>query len=206
LQQGFGVRFLVLHDFDKSGFSIVGTLHQSTERFRFVHPPEIIDLGLRLADIQAEKLESEPVYYRERNPSENLRRNGATQKEIYFLVNQQRRVELNALDNDHLLDWLERKLKAHGVEKIIPGEDVLVDAYRRATCVHFVNKRIDEAEDEAKSFAETIPIPGDLQAKIAEHLRVNPADSWDAAVARLVTQHTDEFNDGNHENGSTQGG
>ena len=46
------VKILVLHDFDKSGFSIAATLRRDTERFQFQHPPEIIDLGLRLEDVR----------------------------------------------------------------------------------------------------------------------------------------------------------
>ena len=47
------VPLLVLHDFDKAGFSIIGTLKRDTRRFSFSHQVRIIDLGLRLADIRA---------------------------------------------------------------------------------------------------------------------------------------------------------
>ena len=42
------IPLLVLHDFDKSGFSIVGTLRRATRRYSFANPIEVIDLGLRL--------------------------------------------------------------------------------------------------------------------------------------------------------------
>src|SRR5262249_38753994 len=48
-----GVTLLVLHDFDKSGFSILHTLQNDTPRYRFTHRPRVLDLGLRLADVEA---------------------------------------------------------------------------------------------------------------------------------------------------------
>ena len=58
-----GVRFLVLHDFDKDGFGIVHTLRYDTTRYQFWRRPEVIDLGLRLADVEVEGLAAEPVSY-----------------------------------------------------------------------------------------------------------------------------------------------
>jgi len=141
------VRFLVLHDFDKSGFSIVGTLSRDTWRYEFENPPEIIDLGIRLVDIEEEGLESEPVYYRERNPRRNLIENGAMEEEIEFLVTgygEGQRVELNAFASDHFIEWLERKLKKHGVNKVIPGEKILSNAYRRTVYEHRLKEEIDK--------------------------------------------------------------
>jgi hypothetical protein len=57
------VPLLILHDFDKAGFSIVGTLKRSTRRYRFGHghAANVIDLGLRLADVDG--LETEDVHF-----------------------------------------------------------------------------------------------------------------------------------------------
>jgi hypothetical protein len=38
-----GIPLLVLHDFDKSGFSIIGTLRRATRRYTFANPIEVID-------------------------------------------------------------------------------------------------------------------------------------------------------------------
>ena len=51
------VPLLVLHDFDKAGFSIIGTLTRDTRRYSFDNKVEVIDLGLRLADVRALGLE-----------------------------------------------------------------------------------------------------------------------------------------------------
>jgi hypothetical protein len=49
------VRLLVLHDFDKAGFSIVGTLRRDTRRYAFRNSNiEVIDLGMRIGDIGVE--------------------------------------------------------------------------------------------------------------------------------------------------------
>ena len=46
------IPLLVLHDFDKAGFSILGTLHQDTRRYKFNTSFKVIDLGLRLGDVE----------------------------------------------------------------------------------------------------------------------------------------------------------
>ena len=41
-----GVTILVLHDFDKSGFSILHTLQSDTRRYQFKVKPNVVDIGL----------------------------------------------------------------------------------------------------------------------------------------------------------------
>jgi hypothetical protein len=45
------IPLLVLHDFDKAGFTIRGTLERDTRRYKFKNVIEVIDLGLRLSDV-----------------------------------------------------------------------------------------------------------------------------------------------------------
>jgi hypothetical protein len=82
----YDIPLLVLHDFDKSGFTIVGTLRRDTRRYRFKHAIKVIDLGLRIGDIEG--LETEAVYHRgdEEAIIANLAENGATDVEIDFLL------------------------------------------------------------------------------------------------------------------------
>ena len=56
---GDGLPLFVLHDFDVAGFLILGTLQRDTRRYQFSSAFEVIDLGLRLADIAG--LEHEPA-------------------------------------------------------------------------------------------------------------------------------------------------
>ena len=51
----------MVHDFDVSGFSIFGTLARSSRRYRFDNQVRVIDVGLRLKDVEAMGLQSEPV-------------------------------------------------------------------------------------------------------------------------------------------------
>ena len=46
------IPLLVLHDFDVAGFTILDTLRRDTRRYQFESDFEVIDLGLRLADVR----------------------------------------------------------------------------------------------------------------------------------------------------------
>ena len=140
----YGVPLLVLHDFDKAGFSIVGTLQRDTRRYRFGHghAPKVIDLGLRLEDIDG--LETEDVYIeiaRARRAEPARERRHA--EEIEFLLEQ--RVELNAFASDELVAWIEGKLQEHGIAKVVPDDEALADAYRRMRRQALVQEQIDKA-------------------------------------------------------------
>jgi DNA topoisomerase VI subunit A len=86
----------VLHDFDVAGFGILGVLQRDTRRYQFSNSFEVIDLGLRLDDI--ESLEREPAAASKVGPDilrDQLADNGATEEEIDILPSE--RVELNAI-------------------------------------------------------------------------------------------------------------
>ena len=71
----------VLHDFDVAGFLILGTLQRDTRRYQFSNAVEVVDLGLRLADIEG--LEREPAAATKTSASilrEQLAENGATER------------------------------------------------------------------------------------------------------------------------------
>jgi hypothetical protein len=180
------VPLLVLHDFDKSGFSIVGTLQRSTRRYRFGHghAANVIDLGLRLEDIEG--LETEDVVHQS-DPASNLRENGATAEEIAFL--RTRRVELNAFASDEFIEWIEGKLQQHGIAKVVPDRDTLAEAYRRMRRQALVQERINEALaelDDDEEDAEPTPIPDNLIGRIKERLSDDPALRWDAVLREIA--------------------
>ena len=187
---GQDVPLLVLHDFDKSGFSILGTLQHPTRRFSFQHNHRVIDLGLRLADVEELALESERVFDRGDKWARcaNLRENGASQKEIEFLL--ENRIELNALASDELIEWIERKLKHHGVKKVIPEKEQLDDAYR----LFVRNERVDEIIKEALQEEDDseIPEPRDLESRVKKYLVKNSAVRWDDAVAAIAADPKSE--------------
>jgi 5S rRNA maturation endonuclease (ribonuclease M5) len=183
----------VLHDFDKSGFSIAGTLSRDTRRYEFKTAMKIVDLGLRLADVEEWNLESEPVQYKS-DPTSNLKQNGATAKEIAFLYDGYRggyhrgkRVELNALDSDQFVKWLDSKLTQHGAKKVIPDKETLDQAYRRAAAVLRYQQIIETAGKEVLAYAKDLAVPRSLGAKVAKKLaETKGAMPWDMALSFLV--------------------
>jgi hypothetical protein len=179
------VPLLVLHDFDKSGFSILGTLRRDTRRYAFRNRIEVVDLGLRLEDVEAGGLEAEGVVHRS-DPAPNLRENGATAKEIAFL--RARRVELNAFASADFIAWIERKLEQHGIAKIVPDQETLTLAYRRSLASRYLASRFRSAMQKAQLRASEAPVPDDLTALVAAGLRGDPTQSWDDAVQRIAMQ------------------
>jgi DNA topoisomerase VI subunit B len=192
-----GIRIFVLHDFDKSGFSITSILSRNTKRYQFSRPPEIIDLGLRLADVKKYTLEglSEPVDYPvDSNPTQNLRDNGATDNEIAFIAGERgydgryhgRRVELNVFTSDRFVAWLEAKLRLHRVQKVIPDAWTLTEAYRRTIALDELEQLMKRALPEAEQTAESAAVPKDLRKRITQKLAKDPGISWDEALNRLI--------------------
>ena len=125
----YDIPLLVLHDFDVAGFTIKGTLQRDTRRYEFRNAINVIDLGLRLEDIDG--LETEPAAETKTNEDklcEQLRNNGATEEEIALLLTE--RVELNAMGSDELIEFIEDKLAENGIEKVVPDQKRLGEAYR----------------------------------------------------------------------------
>jgi hypothetical protein len=174
----------VLHDFDVSGFSIFGTLGGNTERYIFKNAIKVVDLGLRLADIDALGLESESVSLRD-SPDRlhaRLKRNGATDGEIEFLLTG-RRVELNAMTSSQLVSFVERKLGEHGVKKVVPDIASLDKAYQLVVRSERLRKIVDEAIKAAASNERNIAVPKDLAKQIGDRLAGSDLNWFDVVTA-----------------------
>jgi hypothetical protein len=149
-------RILMLHDFDVSGFSIFGTLGTDSRRYWFDNQITLFDIGLRLADVEALDLQSEPVAVTGWEKCRwTLRRHGATPEEIAFF--QDRRVELNAM-TPQLIAFIEEKLTEQGVVKLVPRREYAAaartPAHRAAAC----RRCYGEAQDRItqRSFADAL--------------------------------------------------
>lgn len=193
------IPLLVFHDFDFAGFSILYTLSESNRRYRYKGKHQVIDLGIRLEDIEKYDLESESVFYGKRgyDPSAMLKRNGATQAEIDFLyhgLGDGERVELNAFTSDQFIEWIESKLEANGIKKLIPDNTTLEDAFRRAITTAHIDKKTKEILEDAKAEGAAATVPDDLKEQIEDILEDNPALSWDQAIQELVTDEDKESN------------
>ena len=180
-----GVPVYVLHDFDKAGFSIVGTMQRGTDRYP-CELDNVIDLGLRLEDVNNYDLVSEPHHPKGDRWSveANLKLNGATDEEVEFLLS--RRVELNAFASHVFIKWIEDKLTEHGIKKVVPDDDTLKKAYRRAVYTSYVNEHITDIDDEAKEHAESVTIPDDLAEQVRNGLAEDSHLPWDEVIAGMV--------------------
>jgi hypothetical protein len=185
-------RVFVLHDFDVSGFSIFGTLGTSSRRYRFANPVEIVDPGLRLADIQSLGLDPEPSPSRADQQAtwdkrqDTLRRHGVSEREIRFLRGE--RVELNAMTSRQFVDFVTSKLEGYGVRKLVPERDALDQHARRVVTRALANRRLDAMRSEIEADADAVALPDDLTEQVEMLLRREPALPWDIAVARIARQ------------------
>jgi hypothetical protein len=179
-------KVLVLHDFDISGFSIAGTLCTSSSRYRYWNDVPIIDIGLRLADVKAMALLSEPFSTDKdwNKVSRTLKRHGVTPEEITFL--ERERVELNAMASGEFIHFIEKKFEEHGIEKVLPVAETIDCHARRLIEQQFANKAMEEMMPEIKKQAASATLPADLRRFVEAELARRPELPWDAAVSAVV--------------------
>jgi Topoisomerase 6 subunit A/Spo11, Toprim domain len=180
---GSDLPLFVLHDFDVAGFMIFGTLQRDTRRYQFLHAVEVIDLGLRIEDIAG--LEREPAAAT-RTTGDTLRdqlaENSATDAEIAILLDE--RVELNAMTSDALIEMIERKLKDYGLEKVIPNDELLGEAY---LAFHRSNELGEQFEELEKEFEESkIKVPKNLKNRVGAIVKKHPDLRWDDALKIML--------------------
>ncbi|RDL51841.1 Type 2 DNA topoisomerase 6 subunit A [Ensifer sp. M14] len=181
---GDGVPLLVMHDFDISGMVIAGTLQNDTRRFRFDREFPVIDIGLRLADIDGLGREKVAIEPKARDAHiATLRRYGATEDEIDFLVKGRERVELNAMSSPKMINFIERKLEEHGVRKVVPDQATLHLAATRAAKIARLQQVI--RREQAREDID-IAIPDDLEEQVRAMLIADPTIPWDDAVVRVM--------------------
>jgi DNA topoisomerase VI subunit B len=183
-----GIPIFCLHDFDYNGFEIAATLHQDTRRYQFKHRPRVIDIGLRFDDVERLGLEAEPVKFGKSANAlrKNLQGYGATPAEIEFLIDGERRVELNAMSTPQLIELIETALIEHGIRKVIPDANTLAATYRKQIEYSRASDAVEEAIRKARDELDEIPIPDDLADRVAAYLEENPTEPWETAVETLA--------------------
>ena len=153
----------ILHDFDRSGFSIAGTLSKNSRRYVFRNSirEKFVDIGLRLAIVEALELQSEPVPQDEFRTwlkrARTLRARGASEEEIAFLKT--RRVELNAMTSRQLVDFVEAKFRAYGVKKVVPDNEVLERQARRIIEQRLAAEEVAKAAKKIAKRAKDAALP-----------------------------------------------
>ncbi len=180
-----GIPLFVVHDFDIYGFQIRDRLAEVAEsgtiRYRFENKINMTDFGLRLEDALAYGLASETVELKRKLAIPA----GLTKDEIEFLQSG-KRVELNAFTTSQFIEWLEGKLRLHLPERLIPDDDVLELAWRRAVQVATLNNLLDEQFDIAMEAGELTDVPDDLRKLVIE--KVNDETPWDVALHQIAQQ------------------
>jgi hypothetical protein len=187
-RMGGGVPLFVLHDFDKSGFEISQRLTTVSDyslandlvKYEFKNEINVTDLGLRLVDVQRYGLKSERCTFKGRFPNDSI----ATDEEKDFLRSN-RRVELNAFTAPQFIEYVTSKLTQHLGKRLIPNDDVLQDAYRRALAVATINEAITNARDSAIGKAKAATVPKSLRRQLEKALKQSP-DAWDKVLYDLV--------------------
>ena len=188
----YDIPLYLLTDFDKSGMSGAGTFERDNRRYTFHNKIKVIRIGLRLADVRAIAARrgtslddfTETVFDKGTEDAryENLKLNGATDEEANFLLT--KRVELNALHTDELIDFVERKFTALGVPKIGPVRSTLDDTYR----MFKRGERIQQLIDAELAKPNDVRVPKDLKRRVQAYLQEHPEVPCDAAVARIVKE------------------
>jgi hypothetical protein len=178
----------VVHDFDKAGFEISQRLTQVSDwaveydrvTYDFENDIEVIDLGLRLADVEKYDLGEEEVEFGGSFARDSI----CTEEEKEFLRSG-RRVELNAFTSPQFIEWLEGKLTEHLGGRLVPDDATLADAYRRALAIAHINRAIEEATEAAVERAQAAEVPEGLRQQVLRALEKS-SGAWDTALYRLV--------------------
>ena len=187
---GSGVPLLVVHDFDKSGFEIsqrltsVSDWAEANDRvaYRFKNEVNVVDLGLRLTDVENYKLASETVEFTGHFAADSI----CTAGEQEFLRSG-RRVELNTFTSPQFIKWLEAKLTEQGLDqRLVPSQEVLEDAYRRALEVAEIKHAIKLAAKDARKKAQEAEIPPSLRQQLIKVMNKRPDEAWDPALYRIA--------------------
>jgi hypothetical protein len=200
------IPLLVLHDFDSAGIIIKDTLENDTRRYRYTNAPNVIDLGLSYGDIRG--LSPEP-----NNSSvsaKRLKQAGLSNAAINFLSTQ--RVELNAMTSRQLVDFVERKLRQHGIGKVIPGNETLARTYEMFAASDRLSDAFDELKEELKKpkdeggdDQEPIKAPDDLADKVNAMLKQKPHITWHRAIKLLIDpKRAEDEDDDDEEEGGEQ--
>ncbi len=186
---GQGMRVFVAHDFDKAGLGIYHTMISDSDRYTYVNEPNVVELGLRLDDVQRMKLAAEPVNYPS-DPTDCLRDYGCSAEEIKFLYNgyhSGQRVELNAMSSPQFIKWLEKKFAEHKVEKFVPADaETLRDSYIEAAKYVTIKDAVEKALKEFDS--ENVIVPRDLARQLRKKI-TGKTCSWCDALVELAERN-----------------
>jgi hypothetical protein len=184
--------FFCIHDADGPGTLIYQALTEAT-RARPKRRVEVINLGLEPSEGRAMGLPVERI---------GLKKRAAPVAEYVPDEDQEwlqtHRIELDAMEPDEFLEWLDEKMEPY-VGKIIPPppvvrsylEDEAKKNIRRALVEQAVREaKVDERTD--AEFADLVPrldeMGDELLLTIRDELDEQPEDSWRSPVVRIADE------------------
>ena len=86
-----------------------------------------------------------------------------------------------------LVDFVEGKLKQHGIRKVVPAGEILAKTYKMFTESDRLFEKFDELKEAAGDEGEApTQVPADLEAKVKAALKEKPDVTWHRAVRLLV--------------------
>jgi hypothetical protein len=95
-----------------------------------------------------------------------------------------------------LVDFVEAKLKQHGISKVIPDKKTLARTYELFAASERLSEAFEETKEELEKDTEApIKVPDDLEAKVAAELQQHPDITWHRAVRLLVDPDAPEDDD-----------
>jgi hypothetical protein len=110
-----------------------------------------------------------------------------------------KRVELNAMTTEALIDWLDRKMEEHGARKVIPPASVMAERASGCLAQHIRQDLTDQILREARideqvtAAITTIPIPSgkDLVEEAEMWLNENSDKHWTSYVDGITRDLAD---------------
>ena len=118
-----------------------------------------------------------------------LRGYGATAAEIETLLTH--RVELNAFPSDQFVEWIEGKLEEHGVEKVIPSDEVLLQAARGFARDAIAARHLEALNDQIEAEVDGLKLD-DFRDDVVDALADTSELAWDDALKALVRERLED--------------
>ena len=188
------IRVFCVHDADAFGTMIFQTLlHETKARAR--RRVEVINLGLDPWEALGMRLEPERVEASDRSKAVadyvQIRQDGP--RWTNWLQTQ--RVELNEMTTPQLIAWLDGKMQAHGVGKVIPPSTVIVDEAERQLAEQVERRITERVLREARIGVQVadalalieMPDADVLARTVTEWVGDHRDEAWSAGVAELAT-------------------
>ena len=83
--------------------------------------------------------------------------------------------------------FLERKLTEHGVRKVVPEDDNVLEQHARRVIMRArLNKALETIRPQVEVEAALVELPTDLRQQVVAALERQSAVPWDIAVADIV--------------------